>query len=176
MELDHVRGEMHLKQTEELVEMLALRDEEEWQPEVFAVVEEVLRERGIAAAQAVAAFREQMERPAGFGRAPAERLVVVADCATGEEAHLCCMTLAQGGVEAVCSGPPSEGGGDGWRIQVASEQVEAARELLDAVVIPEGTEADDAGFRCGRCGFISEPLRERGALVCQVCGAVHGVP
>ena len=48
---DHVRQEMDALVTEALLEILARHDEDEWSPEVFPLVEEVLRDRGVRVAE-----------------------------------------------------------------------------------------------------------------------------
>jgi hypothetical protein len=174
IEMDKVREEMGWRSTEELVEILAVRDEDEWRPEAFMVADEVLRERGISIADAVAAFREQTSsRPEPEDVTPArpDELVAVATLETAEEAQLCRMTLEQAGVPAVSRNPDDKyhGGSGGWEIQVDPRHAEAARAVLEAAPLAEDDDQAD-GMKCPKCGFITEPLREDQRLVCQVCG------
>ena len=174
IEMDKVREEMGWRSTEEIAEILAVRDEDEWRPEAFMVAEEVLRERGVSVADAVAAFREQVSsRPApeDVTTAAPDELVAVATLDTAEEAQLCRMALEQAGVPAVSRDPEHRyhGGSDGWEIQVDPRHAEAARAVLEAAPLADDDEQAD-GMKCPECGFITEPLRENQRLVCQVCG------
>ncbi len=174
IEMDKVREEMGWRSTEEIVEILALRDEEEWRLEAFMVAEEVLRDRGVSVADAVAQYREQasaLAEPEDVAPAAPDEFVAVATFDSEEEAQLCRMALQQAGVPAVSCNPDDKyhRGSEGWEIQVDPQHAEAARAVLEAAPLADDDEQGD-GMKCPECGFITEPLRENQRLVCQVCG------
>lgn len=160
------RRELGHRETEELVEILAARDEDEWRPEVFPLVEQLLAERGVDPAQAVAEHRREPPAPEPLEIASPEsaRPVVLAEFEDEVEAGLCRMALAQEGIEARLRDPDGSGRRE---LLVDESKADTARAVLEAA---ETADEPDEGFRCPSCGFIAEPIREDGRLVCQVCG------
>ena len=87
--------------TRELLEALARRErEEEWLPEAYAAMDEVLRERGVAVEDAVAAAREELPHP----DAPLD-LVVVSRSFNPVDAQLVRARLEQAVNEAAITVP-----------------------------------------------------------------------
>jgi len=159
------RRELESRETDELVEILAARDVEEWRPEIFPIVEQLLRERGLEPDRAVA---EHRRTPAGgeplrLDEPEVNRPVVLLELEDEVEAGLCHRALLGAGIEAVLHDP------DGSRFQllVDASREEAARAVLEAAEAEPEAEGD---LRCPSCGFIAEPIEEEGRLVCQVCG------
>ena len=62
-----VRARMEGLSDEELIHILALHDEEQWRPEVFQIVEEVLRRRGLAVEDMLAAARADADEETPHG-------------------------------------------------------------------------------------------------------------
>jgi hypothetical protein len=160
------RRELEHRDTEELVEILAERDEEEWRPEVFPIVEALLRERGVDVEQAVTEWRRKpaAASPLRIAEPEAAQPTVLLELEDEVEAGLCRMTLLDAGIEALLRKPDGSG-----RLQlvVDASKVEVARAVLEAA---EAHAEADAGFRCSSCGFIAEPILDGGRPVCQVCG------
>ena len=177
LELDHIREEMRLKHDEELIDILGRRDEEEWHAEVFQVIEEVLRERGVSISEALAQFEASSaatEAPDPTLREEDARLVVLTEFDSFEDAQLCRMALQAAGIPAHCRRPTSELGTLAAKVEVAAIYEKAALEVLEAASVASEqeaeAEAEDEEFKCRHCGFISEPIKEGSRLVCQVCG------
>ena len=173
IDLEHAREELRLRETEDLVEILVKRDEDEWRPEVFGLVEQVLRERGVSADQAVEARRRAVHvgtpEPPGHHEAPEQRPVLLAAFDDEVEAKLCLMALGHAGIEGTLR-PGASATADLFVDEADIE--EAQRVLAEAEAGDEDAEGSE-GFRCGSCGFIAEPLSEAGRLVCQVCGEAN---
>jgi hypothetical protein len=168
LDREYARQEMLGRPTDELLEILAERDEEEWSPEVFAIVEEALRGRGVRVDEELARLRAER------APAPAAALVAVADFEAEHDADLCRLTLAQAGIEAAVRevADPEPPATQAFEVLVADTDSERANQVLDAALVEaDGEGADPGAFRCRSCGFMAEPLREDGRLVCQVCGA-----
>jgi hypothetical protein len=171
---DYIRREMDARETEDLVEILAQQDEEEWSPEVFPLIEEVLRDRGVRVAEEVARLRAQLDdrEPDPHAEAAASQIVSVASFEDESDARLCRMALEQAGVRAMVRGPGRDG--DLWfEVHVAEADLAAAKEVLDAAEVPEDSLEEGDSYKCPSCGFVTEPLREGGRLICQVCGAAE---
>lgn len=160
------RRELGYRETAELVEILAARDEDEWRPEVFPLVERLLSERGVDPEKAVAEHRRQPppRAPLEIAEPEASHPVVLAEFGDEVEAGLCRMALLEEGIEASLRDPDGSGR---LELLVDESKAEAARAVLEAT---ETDEEPEQGFRCPSCGFIAEPIREDGRLVCQVCG------
>jgi hypothetical protein len=166
------RAELDGRSTEELVQILTERNEDEWQPEVFPIVEELLSERGVEARTAPvrAADGETGSPLPGAISEGAVKTgpVVLAEFDDEVEAGLCRMALLQAGIEAKLRPHPDSGLRE---LLVDASRLEAAREILAAA--ESAAEGDaDGDFQCAGCGFMAEPIQEGDRLVCQVCGAV----
>jgi hypothetical protein len=166
LDREYAREEMRGRESEELLEILAERNEEEWSPDVFTIVEEVLRERNVSVSEEVARVRAELV-PAPDAAAP---LTGVAEFEVKQEAVLCRLELAQAGVEALVRGVEDPEHGQIFEVIVSERDLERANEVLDAALVDADAGEDGEGFRCPSCGFTAEPLRENGRLVCQVCG------
>jgi hypothetical protein len=127
---DDLHEQLEARSTGELVEILRNQDSEEWRPEVFPVVEAILRARGVDVAAVKTAgplAREQAEY------APLE---TVASFSSSLEANLCRMALVSAGIEAWLSTEhlldivPPLGIGIPVEVQVRPENAAAARALL----------------------------------------------
>ena len=171
MDRDAVRTQMDALPTEELVDILARRDEEEWLPEVFDIVTDVLRRREVAIEPAVEAAR------AAFPPEPDPDalvdLVTVAHFFTPVEARLCYEHLRRAGLSAVIADEnvaainyPLGVLGGGIRVQVPRAQEADAQELMQqrgAVELPE---------ECPSCGS-TEVTRIDGAPPAGECRQCH---
>jgi hypothetical protein len=164
-----IRAHLDAKPTEELVDILARRDEEEWRPEAFDVVSVLLHERGVAIDEAVAAAR------AAFGPAPDPDahvdLVTVGRFYTPVEAQLCHAHLTRGGLTPVIADENVAALGlvlytGGVRVQVPAEQEAEALELIRQGQALQFTE------RCPSCGSSDIVHAEVGTpqATCGQCG------
>jgi hypothetical protein len=160
------RRELEHRETEELLDILVARDEDEWRPEVFPLVETVLRERGVDPEQAVAERRRRPPAPRPLEIAEPETAgpIVLLELEDEVEARLCRMALLESGIEAVLRKPDGSGV---LQLVVDESKAEAARAVLEAAETDPDAEA---GFRCASCGFIAEPVLDGDRRVCQVCG------
>jgi len=164
------RAELDQKSTQELIQILKERNEDEWQPEVFPIVETLLSERGVDAPTSPSREpgppgtpRSEPAAGATDGSAP----VVLAEFDDEVEAGLCRMALLQAGIEARLRPRPDS---EGRELIVAESKVAAAQEVLAAAESAADGDAE-SDFQCASCGFMAEPIREGDRLVCQVCGA-----
>lgn len=171
-DIDHIRDELSQRHTHELVEILVHRDEEEWRPEVFALIEEELQGRGVAVAEAVQARHDELS-----AADPAESVethpVVLDTFDDPEEAQLCRILLAQAGVLAKLEEATET---DDWELYVDESQLEAAHAVLERAEQHSEEEGEAQTFQCSSCGFIAEPIQEGSSIVCQVCGEADGGP
>ena len=158
MESD-LQARLRAKDTGELVEILRSRDETAWRPEVFPLVEEILRERGVD----VAAL--EVLGPPGTDAVEYAALESVASFRTQVEASLCRMALAQTGVrvwlstENLAGISPPLAFATGVDVLVRAEDAPAAREFL-AGLEDRAERASSQGGPCPRCG-ASETDRSR---------------
>jgi hypothetical protein len=171
IDLAAIREQMEAKPTEELVDILARRNEEEWRPEVFDIVSEVLRGRRIAIDEAVAAARTALAlEPVPDPEARVD-LVTVGRFLTPVEAQLCHAHLARGGLTPVIADENMTALGlvlvtGGVRVQVPVEQEAEALELIRQGQALEFTE------RCPSCGSSDIVHAEVGTpqATCGKCG------
>jgi hypothetical protein len=135
-----VRLELEQKSSDELISILRNRDEEEWNPEAFAVVAELLKARGIPPEE-IAALG-----PEGYDAVESAPTVTIARFFSPAEAHGLRMALEEAGIPAwvVDEGlATSFGVGVGARVQVRVTDEESARQIRDsAPVAPEAGEEE----------------------------------
>jgi hypothetical protein len=149
---EYIEQQMELKETDELLEILERKDTDEWQPEVFPIVEAVLRDRGVDVESELARARTPDERPQSA-------FVTAAVFPTALAANAYRAALDQAGIASLQLDPEAAAGG-GVQLLVHEQQAEQARRLLSQ----ERDEAADAGEQ----GFeIAED-----AVACVRCGAV----
>lgn len=119
--------------TDELLQAVARhRRQEELLPEAYAAIESILRERGVAMEQALAALLRDLPDPSG-----AVDLVVVAAAFNPIEAQLIRMRLEQAGLQVHMADENLPGLHYGWgiaaggvKVLVSSADAVAARTLL----------------------------------------------
>ena len=128
-DVETLRRELEARTTEELVSILRNHDEEEWRPEVFAIVAELLEARGIAPADVARLGPEEVDA------VEARDLVTLDRYFSPVEAHTHRMALEEAGIPAWVL---DEGLGTFYgiavrpRLQVRREDLDAARALLDS--------------------------------------------
>jgi hypothetical protein len=151
VEREGVRARLHALSDPELIDILAWRDEGQWEPEVFGIAEEVLRGRGTAVEEAVAAARAA-GGPAPDPESPAT-LVTVARYFTPVEAQLCRAHLEQAGLSPIIVDENVAAVhfllgvfAGGIRVQVPADQEAVALEVLSQEAPPEMPE------QCPACG------------------------
>ncbi len=143
-ELRERLGEMG---TDELVDALQQRDLDEWRPEVFPIMEEILRERGVAVPEPAA---ELVPGPVGA-------LVSVAQLPLAMNASLFRMALGEAGIQAWLSTEhlagvaPHLGLAVGVDVLVREEDAAAAREVL-ASLESGAAEVPEEPQPCPACG------------------------
>jgi len=145
---DDLRSRLARLPTEELVEILRAQDLENWRPEVFPIVEALLRERVVDPALVP---REEAPPQADF-----ESLEPVASFGDAMEAKLCRMALGEAGIEAWLSTEhlagvaPPLGLAIGIDLLVRPEMVAAAREVLASLAAGEAALPEE-NESCPRC-------------------------
>jgi hypothetical protein len=163
-----LRDRFDLLPTHELVSMLRRRDSDEWRPEVFDVVREILAARGIFSVDEAGLVEPSIEPGAGEHDlvAPGEDAAVIATGLELQEAGDCDKVLRAEGIPAQVVPIPDGGFG----VYVAKHLQPKAEQLLrEAGLLP----ADDApapisdtGGACPACGAAVVP----GAGECPECG------
>jgi hypothetical protein len=175
--LKEIRREMEGRTTSELVSILSNRDDEEWRPEVFQIVETILTNRGISTDE-IAALK-----PEGVEVVEARQLVTIGWYPTTWEAHSRRLALEAAGLAAwVCDefGGTMYGSGVGARLQVRVEDEEAARATLDNEPdLAEQEPEESVDPPCPKCGStdVSDtseppertPLPQAGGSRCSWC-------
>jgi hypothetical protein len=163
---DDLRANLAEMSTEELSDILRRRDPEQWRPEVFGIVEALLRERGVD----VAGLGPAEEPPVPEYAA----LDVAASFNDSMKAALARMALKESGIDAWLSTEhfvgvmPYMGLSVGIDLLVHKEDAPAAREVLasldsgsaalsaDSASCPQcqstETEPDGPAMRCRSCG------------------------
>ena len=145
---DDLRTRLSRLPTDELVEILRSHDTENWRPEVFPIMEALLRERDVDPAG--------ITREEPPPRAEYSTLESVASFGGAMEANLCRMALVEAGIEAWLSTEhlagvaPPLGLALGIDLLVRPETADAAREVIAGLrageaALPEETEP------CPRC-------------------------
>ena len=158
MDVD-LQGRLRAMGTGELVAIVQSRDEAAWRPEVFPLVEQILRERGVD----VAAIEEA--GPPGTDAVEFAALETVASFRTQVEASLCRMALAQSGIrvwlstENLAGISPPLAFATGVDVLVRAEDAASAREFL-AGLEDRAERAAVEAEPCPRCG-ASEAERLR---------------
>lgn len=128
---DELRERLSGMSIEELSAILAARDEEQWRPEVFPLVEHILAERGVHGVPAAEPPEPEFH--------PEGSLETVTVFHSTVEANLCRMALNEAGIETWLSNEnlaaemPVLGIAIGVTVRVRGEQLGAARELLAAL-------------------------------------------
>jgi hypothetical protein len=148
--IEDVRRELEGRSSEELISILRNRDEEEWQPEVFPVVAELLKARGVSPEE-IAALG-----PEGVDAIEDQPLVTIARFFSPPEAHGARMALEEAGIPAWVAdevGGTFYGVGIGARVRVRAQDEAAAREVLAAGPVPGDALPEDlAEPPCPKCG------------------------
>lgn len=147
---DDLKAQMDERTTEDLVSILRERDEEEWRPEVFAIVAAILSNRGV---QGV---------PQGVGRGGSVNVVEDQPLATvttyfsPAEAHAARSALESAGIEAWVTDESigsTYGFAVGARLRVRAEDERASRELLQSFEeAPAALPPELAAPPCPKCG------------------------
>lgn len=122
-----VRADMERRSTEELTSILRNRDPDEWRPEVFDVVADVLRQRGVSP-EDVAAMG-----PEGWDVVEAEPMTTLQTFFGTAEAHLARAALEEAGVPAWVTEEvmgSMYGVGVGARVRVRASDAARAAEIL----------------------------------------------
>lgn len=169
---ESLRKEFDQRSSEELTSILRNRDEEEWRPEVFEVVAQVLKDRGVSPEEVVAMG------PEGDDVVESEPTVTIASFFSPAEAHLSRMALEEAGIAAWVAdeaGGTMYGVGIGARLQVRAKDEGAAREVLAAAPVSgEGLPPNLAEPPCRACGSRNVApearLDEKWFYVCADCG------
>jgi len=144
-----VRRELDRRPTGDLVSILRNRDRDEWRPEVFDIVAEILDERGVPS-ERIAALRPEKEDVV-----EARHLRTLARYFNAVEAHTHRMALQEAGIKAWVLDEElgtMYGVGVGARLQVRAEDLGAARAVLDSMPAPGSVFPSDLVEVCPWCG------------------------
>jgi Putative prokaryotic signal transducing protein len=136
--------------TEELSDILRENDRDEWRPEVFPLVEVLLKDRGVDIEAVKASLRAIESQPGSAG------LESVKSLGDALQANLCKMALLEAGIEAwlsteyVAGAFPTLGLALGVDVLVRPEDAAAARELI-AGLDSGAAEIEQELEACPRC-------------------------
>ena len=150
--------------TDELLQAVARhRRQEELRPEAYAAIQSILRGRGVAMEQALAALLRDLPDPSG-----ARQLVVVASAFNPIEAHLIRMRLEQAGFEVHMADENLPGLHYGWgiaaggvKVLVSGADAAAALTLLAEPPLPIVLECP----ACESHNVIHETRLQRGMTI-----------
>lgn len=126
---DDLRDRLDAMTSDELLEILAHRDADEWREEVFPIVEDLLRTRGVQ--PAIARAPQEADEAPDRGA-----LTSVGTFSTALDANLCKMALTESGIESwlpteyLAGVSPNLGLAIGLDVLVRDEDVPRAREVL----------------------------------------------
>lgn len=148
--LDELRDALSERPTDELVDMLKVRDEQQWRPEVFEIVESILAGRGVGPVP------QEPGRIAPVDVVEDEPMSTIARHFSSAEAHTARAALESGGIEAWVTDETtgsSYGVAVGIRLRVRKADETAARELLRALEeAPITLPPEMAAPPCPECG------------------------
>ncbi len=156
----HVRAQMEARSDEELIEILAGRADQEWEPEAYALVEQILEARGVSPERLIESTPQQLDE--GDEGVVLEQFVLLPD------AHQCRMVLEAAGIECWMGDEFLTGAHfqlgiaiGGVKVFVRRRDVDAAREILRAVPVAVAADprepAADFSQPCRRCGASVTP-------------------
>jgi DNA-directed RNA polymerase subunit M/transcription elongation factor TFIIS len=160
---DGLRKDLESRTTDELVAILRNQNEDEWRPEVFALVASILAGRGISAAMVSAMG------PEGEDVVEGRPLATVARYFSPAEAHAGRMALEGAGIQSWVADESlgtAYGVGVGTRLQVRVEDEKSALAVLASEPAPASTlPAELAEPPCPQCGSkdvsqSSEPIED----------------
>jgi DNA-directed RNA polymerase subunit M/transcription elongation factor TFIIS len=147
---DEIRQQMELLKDEELISIIQEHDAEQWRPEVFDIVNAILRERGVSPGK-------ELEHEEDISdETPVLDLVTVADYFNYIDAETDRLALEAKGLKAwICNecNPLTEGVPPGVQLQVRSEDLTAAMAILGSEPVPSSDLPDEiAEPPCPKCG------------------------
>jgi len=136
---DELKAALDERPTSQLISILRNRNEDEWKPEVFPIVESLLVERGIG--------------PVSSGSTQSDPVTVIED-----QAHILRSALDSAGIKAWVtdeSTGSTYGVAVGTRVRVRQEDEDAAHDLLQALEeAPPVLPPDLAAPACPKCGAL----------------------
>jgi DNA-directed RNA polymerase subunit M/transcription elongation factor TFIIS len=149
-DFDEVREQLELLRDEELVSILEEHDEEQWRPEVFDIVASILSERGVAPNADLKQEGDASEEEADMD------LVAVGNYFSYIDAETDRLALEAKGLKAWIFneyGPPMQGFGPAVQLRVRTEDLAAARGILESEPVSSSELPPDiAEPPCPRCG------------------------
>jgi hypothetical protein len=159
---DDLRDRLDAMSSDELLDILEQRDTDEWREEVFPIVEDLLRARGIQPAIARIA-------PPAADAPDAGALTSVGTYSTALDANLCKMALTESGIEAwlpteyLAGVSPNLGLAIGLDVLVRDEDAPRAREVLRDLAAGGAALSLDPEL-CPNCGsneteYVPQPDR-----------------
>ena len=147
-----LRATLNERTTGDLISILRDRDEDEWRPEVFPIVEALLKERGIDPVSPGPTQRDSVNVVED------RALVTVAEYFSPAGAHILRSALDSAGIEAWVADEntgSTYGGVVGTRVRVREEDAGAAHDLLQALEeAPPVLPPDLAAPACPKCGAL----------------------
>ena len=172
---DEMRARLEQLPTGELLAILRDRDDEEWRPEAFPLIEAILAERHVD----VAAALQSLNAAATY--VDFEALVEVATFSTAVDAHLCRMALEEAEIPCWVFNDHLAGVHVplamvvGVSVRVRPEDADSAREILEAVRAGAAAAPEDP-VPCPRCGTAAGRERTTDRLSTIGAWAFVGTP
>jgi len=147
--LDEIRQQLDLLTDEELVSILREHDDEQWRPEVFDLVDSILRGRGVSPGENVIQEESILDETAGLD------LIAVANYFSYMDAETDRLALEAKGLKAWIfhEHASSMQGFRGVQLQVRAEDLTAAMGILESEPVPSSDlPAEIAEPPCPKCG------------------------
>jgi hypothetical protein len=151
--VDEIRQQMELKSNEELITILLEHDEGQWRPEVFDIVDAILRERGVSADKVL----KYVEGPESvLSETEGLKLITVAEYVSRLDAENDRLILENEGVKSWIfeeDNLPADGTPPSVQLKVCAEDWRAAMERLGSEdMFPPDLPEDMAAPPCPKCG------------------------
>lgn len=160
LDAEHIRAQMDARSDEELIEILATRPDEEWEPAVYTLVEQLLQARGVSPERLMDYGPRQFDE--------GDEGVVLEQFISPAAAHQCRMVLEEAGLDCWMADEHMTGmhfqlgiAVGGVKVFVRRRELQTAREILQAVPAavaadPQGESTQDTQA-CPRCGAPTVP-------------------
>jgi DNA-directed RNA polymerase subunit M/transcription elongation factor TFIIS len=148
--IDEIRQQMELLKNEELISILQEHDGDQWRPEVFDIVGAILKERGVSPGDAAEPEEDIADKPEEID------LVTVAEYFNYMDAETDRLALEAKGLKAWIfneENPLTEGIPPGIQLQVRTEDLDAAKAILESEPVPStDLPPEIAEPPCPKCG------------------------
>ena len=170
--LEEMRQQFELLNDEQLISIVQEHDSEQWRPEVFDVVNAILKTRGVSPDKDLQRRKDMPDENAGLA------LVTVAEYFNYVDAETDRLALEAKGIKVwICneSNPLAEGIPPGVQLQVRSDDLAAAMAAFESEPVPSTDLPEEiAEPPCPKCG--SRKVIEEAEITKAAADASHFSP